>query len=246
MTCVEHMTAAVLFDRDGTLVIDVPYNADPGRVTPLPGVREALDRLRAASIPIGVVSNQAGIARGLITPAALDAVNARVEELLGPFDIWAVCPHDDGDGCGCRKPAPGLILRAAGVLGVTPRDCVVIGDIGGDMEAARAAGARGILVPTPQTLPAETADARETAPDLDAAVDMALAGHCVEPPPIRRRFLTPGAHPSRDDTPAFRAHGRRGTLAAPPPPHEVTPARRRHARRPPASEDRPREAGDPT
>ncbi|RCG30258.1 HAD-IIIA family hydrolase [Sphaerisporangium album] len=237
------MTAAVLFDRDGTLVIDVPYNADPGRVTPMPGVRAALDRLRAASIPIGVVSNQAGVARGLITPAALDAVNARVEELLGPFDIWAVCPHDDEDGCGCRKPAPGLILRAAGVLGVTPRDCVVIGDIGSDMEAARAAGARGILVPTPQTLPAETAAARETAPDLGTAVDMALAGHCVEPPPIRRRFLTPGAHsfrPARDDTPALRVRGPRAA------PHEVIPARRRYARRPPASEDRPREAGDPT
>ncbi|MFD0658976.1 D-glycero-alpha-D-manno-heptose-1,7-bisphosphate 7-phosphatase [Thermocatellispora tengchongensis] len=132
--------SAVLFDRDGTLVRDVPYNADPALVEPMPGAREALDRLRAAGLPIGVVTNQSGVARGLIAEPALRAVNARVEELLGPFDVWAVCPHGEADGCACRKPRPGLVLRAAAALGVRPADCVVIGDIGRDIEAARAAG----------------------------------------------------------------------------------------------------------
>ncbi|WP_189250504.1 HAD-IIIA family hydrolase [Streptosporangium pseudovulgare] len=164
----------MLFDRDGTLIEDVPYNADPGRVRPVPGARRALDRLRRAGIPVGVVTNQSGVARGLVGPDALEDVNRRVEELLGPFAVWAVCPHGEDDRCACRKPAPGLVLHAAAVLGVDARDCVVVGDIGRDVEAARAAGARGILVPTPVTLPEEVAAAPEVAADLAAAVDLAL------------------------------------------------------------------------
>ncbi|MEN3539084.1 HAD family hydrolase [Microbispora sp. ZYX-F-249] len=168
--------AAVLFDRDGTLVHDVPYNSDPDRVEPVAGAREALARLRAEGIPVGIVTNQSGVAKGLIAPEALRAVNDRVESLLGPFDVWEICPHDDGDRCDCRKPAPGLVLRAARRLGVAPEDCVVIGDIGRDVEAARAAGARGVLVPTPVTLPEEVSAAPEVAPDLAAAIDLVLAG----------------------------------------------------------------------
>ncbi|TKK90831.1 HAD family hydrolase [Herbidospora galbida] len=167
---------AILFDRDGTLVDDIPYNNDAKRVRPKPGARAALDRLRAAGIPIGVITNQSGVARGLITLRELAAVNARVEELLGPFDVWEVCVHGEADGCPCRKPAPGMVLSAARRLGVPPGDCVVIGDIGRDMEAAEAAGARGILVPTPVTRAEEVRAARETAPDLAAAVEAALSG----------------------------------------------------------------------
>ncbi|GAB3905023.1 hypothetical protein GCM10027612_73870 [Microbispora bryophytorum subsp. camponoti] len=168
--------AAVLFDRDGTLIHDVPYNSDPERVRPVAGAREALDRLRAEGIPIGIVTNQSGVAKGLIAPEDLRAVNDRVDALLGPFEVWEICRHDDGDRCDCRKPAPGLVLRAARRLGVPPEDCVVIGDIGRDVEAARAAGARGILVPTTVTLPEEVAAAPEVAPDLTAAVDLVLGG----------------------------------------------------------------------
>jgi histidinol-phosphate phosphatase family protein len=167
---------AVLLDRDGTLVVDVPYNGDPKRVEPMPGARAALDRLRAAGIPLGVVSNQSGIARGLLTADAVDAVNARVQAWLGPLDAWAVCPHGPDEGCACRKPAPGLVLQAARALGVEPRRCVVIGDIGADVQAAHAAGARAILVPTPATRPEEVAAAPELAPDLGAAVDLLLGG----------------------------------------------------------------------
>ncbi|MBG0829971.1 HAD-IIIA family hydrolase [Planomonospora sp. ID67723] len=175
----------MLFDRDGTLVHDVPYNNDPELVEAVPGGRAAVDRLRRAGVPVGVVSNQSGVARGLIGPRELEAVNARVEELLGPFDVWAICPHDDADGCACRKPAPGLVLRAAAALGVDARDCVVIGDIGRDVEAARAAGARGILVPTAVTLPGEVAAAGEVAADLAAAVDLVL-GRTAEPAAVER------------------------------------------------------------
>ncbi|MEV4570619.1 HAD-IIIA family hydrolase [Nonomuraea sp. NPDC049419] len=167
---------AVLFDRDGTLIRDVPYNGDPGRVEPMPGAVEALGRLRRADVPVAVVTNQSGVAKGLLSPDEMDQVNAKVEELLGPFDAWAICVHDDADGCTCRKPAPGLVIRAAAVLDVSPRDCVVVGDIGRDMEAARAAGARGILVPTEQTLEEEIERAPEVADDLSDVVERVLSG----------------------------------------------------------------------
>ena len=165
---------AVLLDRDGTLVMDVPYNGDPERVVPMPGAREALHRLRAAGVPLAVISNQSGVARGFLTPEQVEAVNRRVEELLGPLGPWACCPHGPDDRCFCRKPAPGLVYEAAAKLGVDPARCVVIGDIGSDVEAARAAGAHGILVPTPRTRPEEVETASEVAPDLGAAVDMLL------------------------------------------------------------------------
>src|SRR5215217_7564420 len=131
----------VLFDRDGTLVHDVPYNGDPDRVRPVDGAREALDRLRARGVRVGVVSNQSGVARGLITPEQVDACMARLAELLGPFDTVQVCPHGPDDGCTCRKPAPGMVKAACAELDVEPGRCVVIGDIGADVEAAAAAGA---------------------------------------------------------------------------------------------------------
>jgi histidinol-phosphate phosphatase family protein len=166
----------VLFDRDGTLVVDVPYNGDPAAVTPMPKAVEAVARVRDAGLPTAVVSNQSGIARGLLSAAQVAAVNARVDAVFGPFDAWCVCPHGPGDDCACRKPRPGLVLEAAARLGVDPADVVVIGDIGADVGAAAAAGARGILVPTPITRAEEVAAAPEVAPDLVAAVEAALAG----------------------------------------------------------------------
>ncbi|HET9518336.1 MAG TPA: HAD-IIIA family hydrolase, partial [Actinoplanes sp.] len=146
---------AVLFDRDGTLVVDVAYNGDPRRVEPMPGARAALDRLRAAGLRVGVVTNQSGLAGGRFTAEQLAAVNARIEQLLGPFDTWQICPHGAAAGCRCRKPAPGLIEAAAKALHVAPERCVVVGDIGRDMVAAAAAGACGVLVPTAVTRPEE-------------------------------------------------------------------------------------------
>ena len=168
--------AAVLFDRDGTLVDDVAYNGDPDRVVLREGAREGVALVREAGVPTAVVSNQSGVARGLLTTGQVAAVNRRVEQLLGPLGPWCVCPHGPDDGCGCRKPAPGLVRLAARRLGVDVRRCVVIGDIGGDVEAARAAGARAVLVPTPVTRAAEVAAAPVVADDLVHAVELALGG----------------------------------------------------------------------
>ena len=165
---------AVLFDRDGTLVHDVPYNADPARVRTMPHARESLQRLRGRGIRLGVLSNQSGIGRGILTAAEVDAVNVRIDQLLGPFDLWIICPHVPADGCPCRKPAPGMVLTACRRLGVSPAETALIGDIGSDVEAAQASGARGILVPTRVTRAAEVDEAAEVAADLGAAVDLLL------------------------------------------------------------------------
>jgi HAD superfamily hydrolase (TIGR01662 family) len=183
---VQATTEAVLFDRDGTLVRDVPYNGDPDAVDPVPGAREAVARLRAAGIRVGVVTNQSGIGRGLLTRTQVEAVNARIDELVGPFDDWQVCPHDEPAGCRCRKPAPGMVHAAAKALGTVPDRCVVVGDIGRDMVAAAAAGALGVLVPTAVTRPAEVEAAPTVVPDLGAAVDWILSRAALAPAPRRR------------------------------------------------------------
>ncbi len=164
---------AVLFDRDGTLVRDVPYNGDPAKVRPMPGAREAVAMARAAGLRVAVVSNQSGVARSLLTVDQVRAVNARVDALLGPFDAWAICPHGEDDGCGCRKPAPGLVFAAARAVGVAPHECVLIGDIGSDAAAAEAAGARAVLTPTAATRREELMG-RQVAPDILTATRLAL------------------------------------------------------------------------
>ena len=181
---VQHRTASawrglpdlVLFDRDGTIVHDVPYNGDPTKVTPVQGAKEALDRLRALGVRTGVVSNQSGVGSGRLTREQVDAVNQRVDALLGPFDVWRYCPHARDEGCDCRKPAPGMVKDACEELDVPPSRTVLVGDIGSDVEAAEAAGARAILVPTPVTRPEEIEAAEQVAPTLVDAVEDVLAG----------------------------------------------------------------------
>lgn len=170
-----HSPQAVLFDRDDTLIVDVPYNGDPSLVSPMPTVPEALQLLRERGIPIGVISNQSGVGRGLITIDDVRSVNDRVEELLGPFDVWRMCPHTAEEGCGCRKPEPGLIISAASALRIAPADTVMIGDIGADVGAAAATGAAGILVPTPRTRQEEVEAAHTKAATVLEAVETALA-----------------------------------------------------------------------
>ena len=168
---------AVLLDRDDTIIEDGPFLNDPDRVVPLPGVERALDRLRRRGLLLAIVSNQSGVARGLISPQQLTAVNDEVDAVLGPFGSWQVCVHDDGDGCDCRKPRPGMVLAAAATLGVPPQRCVMIGDTGGDVDAALAANAGAVLVPTPRTRVAEIAHARthaRVARPLNEAVSLVL------------------------------------------------------------------------
>ncbi|GAA4023883.1 hypothetical protein GCM10022247_55380 [Allokutzneria multivorans] len=167
--------AAVLFDRDGTLVEDVPYNGNPLLVLPVPGAVGAVAAVRSRGLALGVVSNQSGIGRGLLTWDEVDAVNARVEEVFGGFDSWQLCPHAPEQGCQCRKPEPGMVLAACSELGVLPERTVVVGDIGADVEAAERAGARSVLVPTPRTLPDEVRRAPVVADDLAEAVRLVLS-----------------------------------------------------------------------
>jgi HAD superfamily hydrolase (TIGR01662 family) len=190
---------AVLFDRDGTLVEDIPDTADPDRVRPVEGAREALALLREHGIRTGVVTDQPGVAQGLLSDADVRRVNHRVDEMLGPFDVFAVCPHGPDDGCHCRRPQPGMLLWAGGRICTGPAELVVIGSTAADAEAARRAGAHGILVPNGRTRPEETARADHIAPDLLTAVRAVLD----EPPqgrvladerPIQRAF-TSGPEP---------------------------------------------------
>jgi histidinol-phosphate phosphatase family protein len=141
------------------------------------GAVDALGRLRRRGLLLAVVTNQSGVAKGLISPDELDAVNARVDAVLGPFDSWQICVHDDGDGCRCRKPEPGMVKAAAVDLGVDTSRCVLIGDTGGDVDAALAARAEAVLVPTDRTLGHEISDARvraRVAATLDDAVSLVL------------------------------------------------------------------------
>lgn len=166
---------ALLCDRDGTLIADVPYNGDPDKVDPLPGVAAALDRARLAGLRVAVVTNQSGVGQGLITSEQLRAVNARLCELLGPFDAIVCCPHVDADRCGCRKPRPGLVRLAAELLELEPQACVMIGDTGADVAAADGAGAVGVLVPNDRTMPLEVRGVAHLQVDFSAAVDTVLA-----------------------------------------------------------------------
>jgi histidinol-phosphate phosphatase family protein len=166
---------ALLCDRDGTLIADVPYNGDPAKVEPLPGVAAALDRARGAGMRLAVVTNQSGVGSGLISHEQVRAVNARLCELLGPFDVIVCCPHVDGDGCGCRKPRPGLVRLAADLLDLLPHACVMIGDTGADVAAADGAGAVGILVPNDRTMPLEVRGVSHVQADFSSAVDEVLA-----------------------------------------------------------------------
>jgi histidinol-phosphate phosphatase family protein len=178
-TAAERLPAAVLFDRDGTLVRDMPGNGDPDQVAPVRGAHAAVDQVRRAGVPVAVVANQPGAARRLISREDVNRVNEAVEKLLGPFGAWAVCPHAEADCRRCRQPGPGLIEQAATQLGVPAQRCVVIGDIAADVRAAEAAGARGILVPTWRTRPEEVAScaaSRKIASDLAGAVEAALSG----------------------------------------------------------------------
>lgn len=183
----EEPLAAVLFDRDGTLVHDVPYNGDPAQVRLVDGARKALARVRAAGLRTGMVTNQSGVARGIITRDQADAVTAEVVRRVGGLDVVMTCPHGpDGPhgACACRKPGPGMVVEAARRLGVPTSRLAVVGDIAADVGAAVAAGARGVLVPTPVTRSTEVAAAREAAtsggpvlgvaPDLSGALDLLL------------------------------------------------------------------------
>ena len=150
----EHRRPGVLLDRDGTLIEERNYLADPDGVALIPGAAAAVARWNAAGVPVGVVTNQAGVARGFFAVDAIDAVHARLFELLEAEGarvdgVW-FCPHhpDFTGPCRCRKPAPGMAEEAAAALGLDLARSWVIGDKASDVELGTGVGGTGILVET--------------------------------------------------------------------------------------------------
>ncbi|USX29124.1 HAD family hydrolase [Oxalobacteraceae bacterium OTU3CINTB1] len=142
--------AAVFLDKDGTLIDDVPYNVDPGRMTLAPGAVAGLRRLSCLGYRLLVVSNQPGVAQGRFDAGALEPVRQRLAQLLSEQGVrlegFYYCPHAPDDGCACRKPLPGMLLTAAAEHQVDLAASWMIGDILDDVEAGARAGCRTILV----------------------------------------------------------------------------------------------------
>jgi transaldolase len=141
---------AVFLDRDGvlnraTVSRGVPHPPSGADLEVLPGVAEACTRLRDAGYLLIVVTNQPDVARGTSSHAAVDALNRSLLQRL-PLDDVLVCPHDDGDACGCRKPREGLLLEAARTWGIDLRRSVMVGDRWRDVEAGRRAGCATVFV----------------------------------------------------------------------------------------------------
>ena len=153
--------AALFLDRDGTLVRNVPYNRNPDAVQLEPDALRALGCLCAAGFVPVLVTNQSGVARGLCTAGEVAAVNGRIRALLRAggiaLDAVYVCPHhpDFTGACECRKPAPGLLLRAQRELGLDLVHSVLVGDSPADLEAARGAGVRAYGYRNPAAPPGE-------------------------------------------------------------------------------------------
>jgi D-glycero-D-manno-heptose 1,7-bisphosphate phosphatase len=144
---------AVFVDRDGTICFDKHYLADPGGFELIPTVAEGIKKLNDAGIPVIVVTNQSGIARGYFTDETLSKIHEHMKRTLKATgaeiqDIF-YCPHLPGSGCDCRKPAAGLLRQASEKHGIDLRKSFVVGDRMMDVEMAHAVGAAGVLVPEP-------------------------------------------------------------------------------------------------
>lgn len=143
------MTRALFLDRDGTLTIDVGYPRDPALVEVIPGAIEALRELQA-TWKLVIISNQSGVARGLITDAEMNAVHARVVEVFAAGGVRFAgayyCPHAVDAGCRCRKPAPGMLLDAAAELGIDLASSAMVGDRQSDLDAGRNAGVPTLIM----------------------------------------------------------------------------------------------------
>lgn len=138
---------AVFIDRDDTILMDESYMSRVEQVRLIPGVREALGRLQAAGLELVLISNQSGVGRGWITLAQVQAIEARMRELLGlSFAASEYCFHRPDERCGCRKPSPAMILRAAEALRIDRRHSVMVGDKAKDVLAGEAAGCWTVLV----------------------------------------------------------------------------------------------------
>jgi len=155
---------AAFLDRDGTIIVEREFLADPAGVELIPGAADGMRALRRAGFALVVVTNQSGIGRGLFDLPQFRAVQARLDEILAAEEIHLdgvyLCPHRPDDGCDCRKPAPALYCQAAHELGLDLRASLYIGDRLSDVDAALTLGGTGILVRTGYGAAVEAALAR--------------------------------------------------------------------------------------
>ncbi|MBU4565887.1 MAG: HAD-IIIA family hydrolase [Desulfarculus sp.] len=167
---------AVFLDRDGVLNPVVMRGGSPASPRGLdefsltPGAGEQVARLKEAGYVVIVVTNQPDVARGLLPQAELEAMHRVLAEGVGPDEI-RFCPHDDHHQCACRKPKPGMLTQAADERGIDLTASWLVGDGYKDIEAARAAGVRAVLISADYN--AQVAASRRVA-DLAEAVDLIL------------------------------------------------------------------------
>ena len=142
----------VVLDRDGTIIFERHYLSSPDQVEILPGAAEGMKQLIDLGYSLVIVTNQSGLGRGYFTKETLEAVHARLRELLAASGVSIaaiyVCPHTPDDDCDCRKPGTKLIRQAATDLGFEPSACVMVGDKACDIDMGKAVGARTVLVRT--------------------------------------------------------------------------------------------------
>jgi D-glycero-D-manno-heptose 1,7-bisphosphate phosphatase len=193
---------ALFLDRDGTLVEEVAYLHDPERVVLLPGV-PALAAVAAAGVALVVVTNQAGVARGLYAEAAVGAVHRRLAELLAAagvrLDAVLHCPHHPegtvpgyARACRCRKPGPGMLETAAERLGLDLAASWLIGNHPADVGAAVAAGARPLFVATGRAAGRPSPEGVPVFPGLEAATRAVLDEQKARPAPAVTGRAWPG------------------------------------------------------
>ena len=171
------MTRAVFLDRDGTLNErpgDHDYVRSPTEFVWLPGSREAIGKLWSAGYVPLVVSNQRGVARGLVDPSSLRAIDVRIQMDLEPYGVairaFSYCTHDDTDDCDCRKPKPGMLVALGQELGLDLSESWMIGDSESDVLAGDAAGCQTVLIARRCTLTSAT----YVAPTLAAAAELVV------------------------------------------------------------------------
>lgn len=143
----------LILDRDGVINYDSDaYIKTLEEWIPIPGAIEAIARLSRAGWTVAVATNQSGLARGYYDQAALEAMHARLRQLVaeqgGEIGLIVHCPHGPDDGCDCRKPAPGMLKAIAAHYGVALAGVWFVGDSSGDLAAARAVGCQPVLVKT--------------------------------------------------------------------------------------------------
>lgn len=150
---------AVFLDRDGTINEEVGYLVDLDQLKIIPSAYEAIGLINESGMEVVVISNQAGVARGLFTEEFVQKTNEHLRTILLEknvrIDHFYFCPHHPTEGeepyrqvCDCRKPAPGLFLRASRELNINLEASYFVGDRFLDMEAAKNAGVKGVLVKT--------------------------------------------------------------------------------------------------